>query len=563
MVAIFTPCLPGPSSGPDVLAELHVRDLALVEDVWLEFPHGLTVLTGETGAGKTVLVEALKLLLGERADSTMVRQGASEAVVEGRFLADEGELLVRRRITSEGRSHCTIDGEMATVGMLAQRLGSLVDLHGQHAHQALLSPGLHVSYLDRFIGVAALDHRAAYRDARIRERAAATRLEELVSALSDRDRRSDYLRFVIKEIEAAAPLEGEDDELTARVPRLRHAERLAGVARAAFDALKSDSGASEALSMSQSSLGGVSGLDPVLDDIAAAIDRIDVELQEIAAALRGYAEDLEYDPAALEEVEARLHRLGDLKRKYGPALADVIRTAGDATRELALLDAGEAGLADARAEHERAAAALVGAAETLARVRAEAAEPFCEHLTHAAAELALPGAIFAVQRTPLARGQWTDDGSERIEFLFSSGPGEDPRPLAKIASGGEISRVMLALKGVLGSADSVPVLVFDEVDAGIGGATATAVGRRLAALAGSHQVLVVTHLAQVAAFADTHVVVRKEYGDGRTTTSAQLVSGDERTAEIARMLSGETSATALSHAAELLTSITAPAPEEG
>lgn len=546
-----------------MLAELHVRDLALVEDVWLEFPRGLTVLTGETGAGKTVLVEALKLLLGERADSTMVRQGAAEAVIEGRFLIGDEEVLVRRRITAEGRSHCMIDGEMATVGMLGQRLGPFVDLHGQHAHQALLSPALHVSYLDRFIGTVALDALAAYREARRGERDAAARLEELTGALADRDRRSDYLRFVVNEIESAAPHEDEDAELSARVPRLRHGERLTGAARAAFDALKSDGGASEALSAGQSALAGVSGLDPALDEIGSSIERIDIELLEVASALRDYAEGLEYDPAALEEVEARLHRIGDLQRKYGPTLADVLRTAADATRELAVLDAGEAGLADARAEHELAMTALVSTAEELARVRAAAVDAFCERLATEAADLALPGAVFAVQRTSLDPAHWTDDGSERMEFLFASGAGEEPRPLARIASGGEISRVMLALKGVLGAADAVPVLIFDEVDAGIGGATATAVGRRLSDLASGHQVLVVTHLAQVAAFADTHIVVRKEQGASRTTTSARIVTADERTTEIARMLSGDISATALSHAAELLASAAATVTEVG
>ena len=535
-----------------MLSELHVRDLALIEDVWLEFGAGLTVLTGETGAGKTMLVEALKLLLGERADSSMVRQGADEAVVEGRFVIDGRDVLVRRRISAEGRSRCAIDGEMATVGMIAELLGGLVDLHGQHEHQALLVPSRHASYLDRFIGPEAAEALASYRESFTAARCAADALADLEAALADRDRRAEYLNFVIGDIDAVGPQEGEDESLTARLPLLRHGERLLASASAAFEALKGEQGASDALATAASTLGTVTGLDPTLDAMAETLGRLDVEAQELAAALRRYAEGVDHDPAALDEAERRLRDLADLARKYGPTLGDVLRTRSEACAEIERLDAGEAGLREARGALEEALRLRAEAAARLIRVRDAHQDAFVTRLRDAAADLALPTASFAVSRVALDAAAWTAEGPERVEFLFASGAGEEPRPLARIASGGEISRVMLALKGVLGSADAVPVLVFDEVDAGIGGATALAVGRRLASLAVDHQVLVVTHLPQVAAYADRHIVVTKEEAGGRTVTSAREIREDEREAEVARMLAGGTSSLGLAHARELL-----------
>jgi DNA repair protein RecN (Recombination protein N) len=541
----------------DVLAELHVRDLALIEDVWLEFGSGLTVLSGETGAGKTVLVSALKLLLGERADSTMVRQGAAEAVVEGRFLIDGREIVARRRVSVEGRSRCSVDGEMATVTMLAETLGPIVDLHGQHEHQALLSPAHHGGYLDRYIGDDAAESLRRYREARGVWREAAARLDELREALADREQRADYLRFVIGDIDAVQPQAGEDEELTALLPRLRYGERLAEASYAAWQALKEERGASDGLSAALAALGGVRGLDPALDGFAETISRLDIELQELATQVHEYAESIDHDADALDAAEGRLHRIEGLTRKYGGTVEAVLAARQSAAAELEMLDSGEAGLAEAERRVEEAAALLREAAEDLRAVRDAGVAPFVERLGEAASDLALKHAEFGVERTALPFESWTVDGPERVEFLFTSAAGEPLRPLSKVASGGEVSRVMLALKGVLGEADAVPVLVFDEVDAGIGGATAQAVGERLASLARSHQVLVVTHLAQVAAYADVQMVVEKQEHEGRTVTTVRHVAGEERVAEVARMLSGGTSETGIAHARELLSSRTA------
>lgn len=538
-----------------MLAELHVRDLALIDEVWLELEPGFTVLTGETGAGKTVLVSALKLLLGERADSTLVREGADEALVEGRFVVEDDELVVRRRVSNEGRSRCAIAGEMATVSTLADVLGPLVDLHGQHDHQALLVPARHAEYLDRFVGRKAGKAAARYRAAWEKAATARARLGDLEAALDERDQRADYLRFVLGDIDAVAPRAGEDEELAAMLPRLQHAERLAEAASAAWTALKGEHGVSDSLSEALSALSAARGLDPELDRLAEAVGELDIEAQEVASSILSYAETIERDPAALDAAQDRLHALEGLSRKYGGSLDAVIEARSKAARELETLESSEAALAKAREALEEAEAQLREAGRAWMSLRASAIEPFTASLHEAAAELALPKASFAVARTALPFERWTAEGPERLEFLFSPGLGQTPRPLARIASGGEVSRVMLALKSVLGDADSVPVLVFDEIDAGIGGKTARAVGARLAALSSQRQVLAITHLAQVAAYADHHIVVRKEEREGRVVTRVASVTGERRVAELARMLAGDVSATSLAHARELLDSV--------
>lgn len=539
-----------------MLEELHVRDLALIDEAWLELGPGLTVLTGETGAGKTVLVGALKLLLGERGDSGLVRSGASEALVEGRFAVD-GEILARRRLSAEGRSRCTLDGEMATVGELAERLGPVVDLHGQHEHQALLHPSHHASYLDRFAGAKAAEACRAYRGAYERAREAADELERLSASLADRERRADYLRFQIADIDAVAPKAGEDEDLGMQLPILRHGEKLAHASATAFHALHDEGGASDRCREALGALSPVLGIDAALDLLAERLSSAMAELDDVGVGLRDYGEGVGHDPRALNTAEDRLAALQALKKKYGPMLGDVLSAREMAVMELETLDAGEDGLRRAQEALDAADEALRLAGERLTEARAEAVPRFAAALAETLAELAMPSARFDVTIEPLPFERWTADGPHRVEFTFSSNAGEPARPLAKVASGGEVSRVMLALKSALGAADSVPVLVFDEVDVGIGGATALAVGRLLRELASQHQVLVVTHLAQVAAFADRHLVVAKAEVDGRTVTRVAPVEGAARVAEVARMLSGSDSATSLAHAEELLSAATA------
>ncbi len=535
-----------------MLEELHVRDLALIREARLEFGPGMTVLTGETGAGKTALLGALKLLLGERADSGAVRSGAAEASVQGRFLSAGEELIAKRRVSSDGRSRCSLDDEMATVGALAERVGPLVDLHGQHEHQALLAAATHVGYLDRRAGSPAHAALDAYRVARRAHSDAVAARDALAARLADAARNEDYLRFVAEEIGRVDPRPGEDDELEARLPALQHGERLAETAGEVTSLLRGEGGGLDRLAAAAAALQKVSGIDPALDELSARLAEASALTDDVSVEMRSYRDRIEHDPAALDEVLSRLSALSGLKKKYGPRLEDVLRTYGEARDALASGEAGEGALDAADAEVVAAESSLRQAADTLAAVREAAVPGFVEALSAAVAELAMAGTHFEVSISVLPFESWTEDGPHRVEFLYSPAPTQPARPLARIASGGEISRVMLALKGVLGEADTVETLVFDEIDAGIGGSTATAVGRRLAELARARQVIVVTHLAQVAAFADTQLLVNKEIDGGDVSTSVTPVDGEARVAEIARMLSGNESEASLAHARELL-----------
>ncbi|NTU71109.1 MAG: DNA repair protein RecN [Coriobacteriia bacterium] len=542
-----------------MLDELHVRDLALIREAWLEFGPGMTVLSGETGAGKTALLGALKLLLGERADSGAVRDGAPEATVEGRFRAGERELIARRRVSADGRSRCTLDDEMATVGALAERIGPLVDLHGQHEHQALLSPATHVGYLDRRAGESARVALEEYRTAREAHRAAITSRDELAVRMAEAAKNADYLRFVAEEIGRVDPVPGEDAALEARLPALQHGERLAEAAGEATRILRADGGALDSVARAQATLLKTVGVDPALDALAARLGEVSALTDDVSAELRSYRDGIEHDADALDRVLARLSALSGLTRKYGPTLDDVIAARDAADEALAAADAGDEARLAADAAVGAAQAQLQAAADRLTAVREEAVPGFVAALADAVAELAMDGTRFEVDIAALPFDAWTADGPHRVEFLYAPAAAQKCRPLSRIASGGEISRVMLALKGVLGAADSVETLVFDEVDAGIGGATATAVGRRLAQLGRGRQVIVVTHLAQVAVFADAHLVVSKEMDGGDAATTVTRVDGGGRVAEIARMLSGNDSDAGLAHAEELLQSVEHPA----
>ena len=535
-----------------MLEELHVRDLALIEDAWLEFGPGMTVLTGETGAGKTALLGALKLLMGERGDSGSVRSGAAEALVEGRFVAGGRALLVRRRVGADGRSRCFLDGEMATVGALAEQVGPLVDLHGQHEHQALLTAATHVGYLDRRAGTDAAAALEEYGEARTEFRAAVRERDTLEARRAETLRDTDYLRFVADEIDRADPKAGEDELLEARLPPLQHAERLEGAASEAAALLRGDGGAMDRAAEAAAALSKVSGIDTRLDALAQRAAEVSAVLDDLGGELRSYRDSVEHDPSALEEVLRRLGELSGLARKYGPRLDDVLRRRDEARQALADSEEGAeaAELAEARVTVARSE--LERAAEVLTAVRVKAAPEFIEALTESVRDLAMEGARFEVSFAELPFEDWTADGAERVEFLYAPAPDQPARPLAKIASGGEISRVMLALKGVLGDADSVETLVFDEVDAGIGGATARTIGARLAHVARTHQVIVVTHLAQVAAFADAHLVVSKSVDERTAATTVVPVTGEERVAEVARMLSGNGSDASSAHAREVL-----------
>jgi len=527
-----------------MLTELAIRDLGVIADLRVTLGAGMTAVTGETGAGKTMLVEAIELLVGGRADGMIVRSGAAEAWVEGRFVVGDEEVVLARAVPATGRSRAYVDGRMAPVAALAEAGARLVDMHGQHVHQSLLAPAAQRAALDAFAGV---DH-APLHEARRRAREIAATLDALGGDERARVREAELLRYQLSELEAAAVTDPDED-----VALEEEEDRLADVAAArdaavvAVRSLAGDDGWSDALG---AALAAVAHR-PALAPLEARLRTLTAEAADVAAELRVTAEGMDEDPERLAAVRDRRRLLHDLRRKYGESLGDVIAYTAEARGRLDDLE-HHAARAEALEGERRAASAEVTAAEAvLGKQRRKAAPKLGEAAQAHLRELALPHA-----RLTISVGD-ADPGDD-VAFLLAANPGEDPLPLTKVASGGELARTMLALRLVLDRAP--PTLVFDEVDAGIGGEAALAVGRRLAALAaagdgpdGLRQVLVVTHLPQVAAFADHQLAVRKVERDGRSVAEAGAVDGDDRVAELSRMLSGHPRSTAArGHAQELL-----------
>ncbi len=527
-----------------MLSELHIENLGVIERLELVLGPGLTALTGETGAGKTMLVEAIELLVGGRADSLVVRHGAVEARVDGRFVAADGaETVVSRVIPAEGRSRAYVNGRLATAASLADVVGEAVDLHGQHAHQRLLTTATQRAALDAYGGVDLAPLRAA--------RGRLTEIDAALAALGGderaRAREIDLLRYQVDELDSADVTDpGEDDALDAEESVLADAaaHRAAGDGAHAALADGGRDGVGGALAM-------IDNRSPYAEQ-AARLRGVLAELDDVIAELRDIAEAIDESPERLEAVRARRQVLSDLRRKYGADLDAVIafhHEAGERLDELARFDQRAAELDAERVDAlraERAAAAEVG------RRRREVAPELAAAVEEQLRVLAMPNAAVAVEV-----GDHADDHpGDQVRFLLAANPGSPLLPLTRVASGGELARAMLALRLVMsaaaGAGDQDDTLVFDEVDAGIGGAAAQAVADALAALGTGHQVLVVTHLAQVAAAADTQIAVSKSVRGGFTEATARAVAGDERVEEIARMLSGTTGASARDHARELL-----------
>ena len=533
-----------------MLVELHVVELGIVADLTLVLGPGLTAITGETGAGKTLLVEAVELLVGGRADAGLVRDGATEARVEGRFVHPETgeETVLARVVPRDGRSRAYVDGRLATVGELAEAGRALVDLHGQNAHQSLLDPAVQRGALDRYAGAPALDALDRYRAARAAVRDLDAELAALGGDARARAREIDLLRYQVQEIARGR---------TRRPVRGRRARGRGGAARRCRRPPRRPRRARTRCWRAPDSTPWAprsprSRAAPRSPRSAARLRGAQGELADIEQELRHEVERVDDDPDRVETVRTRRHQLHELGRKYGSTLADVIAYGAEASARLDELERYEERAADLdarRAAHERDATA---AASDLSRARRAAAAPLGAAVSGHLRELAMPHAVVEIDVEP---GPPTDDGHDQVTYLLAANPGERARPLARAASGGELSRAMLAARVVLSEAP--PTLVFDEVDAGIGGEAGAAVGRLLQALGSRHQVMCVTHLAQVAAFAGTQVVVEKavERVDRaeRTVAHATVVDGDERVAELSRMLAGVgESSHARRHAAELL-----------
>jgi DNA repair protein RecN (Recombination protein N) len=519
-----------------VLAELAVENLGVIDRLQLVLGPGMTALTGETGAGKTLLVEAVDLLVGGRADPVLVGPAGAEAVVEGRFVTGAEEVVLRRVIPAEGRSRAYVDGRLATAAALAEAGRLLVDLHGQHAHQSLLQGPEQRAALDRFGGIDLGPLEAA----RAERRAVDAALEDLGGDERARARELDLLRFQVDEIDGAG-ITGpdEDDDLEGEEDRLGDAVAHREAAEAAADLLLGDGAARDGLAAAGAALADRAPFGPASSRLVG----LQAELEDLAAELRTTADTIEPDPERLAAVRQRRNRLHDLKRKYGDTLAEVLAFRDQTNTRLVELEGYEERAAALDARRARAEKAEGEAGAEVGRARRAAAPELASRAESRLVELAMPNARLSID-------VGADPGDD-VTIRFSANPGSPPHPLAKVASGGELSRTMLALRLV--TTDAPPTLVFDEVDAGIGGTTAVALGTALAELGDEHQVLVVTHLPQVAAFADAQVRIDKQVDGERTATSATPVTGEDRVVELSRMLSGQPeSATAREHAGELL-----------
>ncbi|TMC37358.1 MAG: DNA repair protein RecN [Chloroflexi bacterium] len=522
-----------------MLKELNVRDLALVAEAAVRFGPGLNLLTGETGSGKSLLIDALSLALGSRGGADQVRHGAARATVEAAF----DSVVLQREIGK--RSTARIDGRAATPAQLRELGAKLVAVHGQHEHQALLDAQAQTELLDAYAG--ALDARAVVATAYAAWVKAANTLRDIEQVRSRGKREQEYLRWQLDELRKADPRPGEDDALTAERAAIRHAARLGELGQEAVDALRE-----EGVARAASALRSAAGLDPRLSDAAARLRTLAEETTDVAAEVRRYVEVLDSDPARLEAIESRLAELEAVKRKYGGSIEAALEERQRLETQLGATEDLESALAAAEAERAGRRDSLEAAAAGLSSARAGSASRLAKAVAAELEGLRLEASRFEVALRPLSEIDPT--GAESAEMMFSANPGEPLAPLARVASGGELARVMLAIKTVAADADRMPTMVFDEVDAGIGGEAAIQVGLRLKALGVRHQVLVVTHLAQIASFADHHLVIEKTPGrDGRNVvTVRELATEAEKAAELARMMSGGVTAKAVARAQELL-----------
>jgi DNA repair protein RecN (Recombination protein N) len=564
-----------------MLSWLRVSGFALIDTVEIPFGPGLTVITGETGAGKSILIDALALLRGGRASAELIRAGRDGAeveaifhlpaepgpltplrerlIAEGRYApggpdADEGEeddgLVVRRIVSRAGRGRVQLGGGLATVGELGESIGALVDITSQHDSQSLMDPDSQLAILDVFAENGALLEQARAAYAALSEREAD--LAGYETAARARAEREDFLRFQLAELDEAALQPGEDDSLKGERERVRGAEKFAAVFGRGDELLSSgDDAAADRLGTVARDLETLAALDPTLAPLGERLRNAQALVEDVASDMSRLASEVRFDPERLAEIEERLHLIGRLVRKHGGSVATVVERREVLAAELAGLGSYEEGLASRRGAVEAARTLMNGFAEALAERRRRSARTLGRKIDETLRDLGLEKA--SVKLVVEDRGEQGPKGRDRVKFLFAPNPGEEPRPLARIASGGELSRVMLAVKRALAQSDRALTYVFDEIDTGVGGGTAEVIGRKLKAISRDRQVLAVTHLAQIAAFADHHIHVEKEVSGGRTVARFEILTDKKRAIELARMLGGlRPSREASAHADEML-----------
>jgi DNA repair protein RecN (Recombination protein N) len=561
-----------------MLRELRIKNLAIIDDAVANFEKGFNVLTGETGAGKSIIISALCLALGERASSELIRSGEKEAVIEAFFdispkwldsssrqlLEDigidiEDGIILKRILSAQGKSRAYINDSMVNLQTLSEISKGLIDVHGQYEHQSLLQPDKQLDFLDAYAGL--LSEREEFTTLYKKQAELRQEISELVEKEKERIQRLDLLEFQIKEIETANLRIGEEEELLEEEKILSSVSRLLELSNQAYETLYlSDTSCLTNLSKILGSLKEISEIDARAHDAMRSVEEAIPLLEETSYFLRDYKESLNFSPERLEEVQTRLELIKALKRKYGNNIQEILDYKEKALRELDEIQHSEERLETLKRELERLKDTLTQKAHLLSKKRKAASKKIEQLVVSELAKLSMPDTRFSIQITH-ETGDDTNDslkanpkGIDTIEYLISPNIGEELRPLSKIASGGELSRVMLALKGLLAEFDKVPVLIFDEIDAGIGGIAAETVGQKLRELSSNHQIICVTHLPQIASYADTHLKIEKKVKGKRTTVEIIRMEDDERTFEIARMLSGDSSDVSLRHAREMLKS---------
>jgi DNA repair protein RecN (Recombination protein N) len=562
-----------------LLTYLTIRNFAIIDHLDIHLSAGFNALTGETGAGKSIIVDAVGTLVGGRADTTHIRSGADQALIEGAFslppalykrsilpllqehgLGDGGDdgLILTREINRKGRNVCRVNGRLVTLGVLHQIGQRLIDIHNQGEHLSLLRVRQHVDFLDRYAGLFALREEVATKVHALQR--TRSELSRLLKDERELARRMDLLRYQIEEIAAARLQPGEEEDLTHERTLLSNAERLASqtdtLRKTLYESEGEQKSVLDLLGEVSGGLGRLVELDARLQEQQKAVEEITYQLQEVTESLRSYGEEIEYDPRRLRQVEERLDLIYDLKRKYGDSIEEILAFRESAADELDGLSHSEERIEELQRQEKELLAQVGQLAGELSAARQQASQMLAEAIEGELKDLGMEKARFAVsiEQTASDKGvevegatyAFDSTGIDQIEFMISPNVGEPLKPLSKIASGGETARLMLALKTVLSAADEVPVLIFDEIDAGLGGRAGTIVGRKLWGLTQGHQVLCVTHLPQIASFGDAHYKVAKGVVKGRTVASLESLDSEKRTEELAQMLGTVSDATHLS-----------------
>lgn len=553
-----------------MLETLNIRNIAIIDSAEIRFKSGLNILSGETGAGKSIVLEAISLILGGRADTQLIRTGCDEAVVEGLFdLADlpwmrerlerlgfDGkapELLVKRLISRAGKHRIYVNGELATLSSLQQLCQGLVDLCGQHEHQSLIRPATQLELLDRYGGITNQAKSVGTAYAKMRE--LQRERDELRNAEAERSKRADFLSFQIEELKGAELESGEDARLASEKQLLQSAGSRVSAAEGVRDALEAEEGALSSLRLAVTKLRALSQLDDRVAPVQESLDRAIAEAEEAALALNRYLGGVDLDPERLSAVQERLSLLANLRRKYGSSVEEMLATLASLEAEFQSLEQSQERLGEIESALTAAQAELLKLGKKLSAARAKVAGLLADSVSGELKDLNMAGAHFQVELSAHADlAEWSAAGADEIQFVVRTNRGETARPLGKIASGGELSRLMLSIRRVIADRGGIGVYLFDEIDAGIGGQTAFQVGKKLKSVAKYNQVLCITHLPQVASFADHHLVVRKASKGSRTMTEVVALSGaTERKQELARMLGGpELTRKSLENAAELI-----------